>query len=309
MFDANRVLIEAFVDTLRRSYRELYPGLPAELDAGLERAARTALATVRRCDCPYHDLEHTLLVTDAGMAILRGRQIARGDLAPSSWLQAVVALLFHDLGYLRGLLRDDQAGAYLADPDGRRVTPPPGATDAFLTPYHVSRGSMYVTERLACDPVIDCAAVAAYIEMTRFPVPDDPFYQSLDSIGALVRAADLIGQMGDPNYPMKQARLFSELKETGDADRLGYSSPDVLRRDFPRFFYRQVYPYLPVALDFLHRTVEGEQWIANLIRHLHGDRIDPQSAPVVRTIPSSLEELHAHTPADGGTGRMAAAAR
>jgi hypothetical protein len=296
MFDANRVLIEAFVDTARQSYRELYPGLPAELDAGLERAARTALATVRRCDCPYHDLEHTLLVTDAGMAILRGRQLARGDLDPATWLQAVVAMLFHDLGYLRGLLRDDRVGAYLADPSGRRVTPPPDATDAFLTPYHVSRGSMYVMERFAGDPVIDGTAVAACIEMTRFPVPDEPTYQSLDSLGALVRAADLIGQMGDPNYPMKQTRLFAELKETGEADRLGYASAAVLRGDFPRFFYRQVYPYLPVALDYLHQTQEGEQWIANLIRHLHGDGLDPQVAPVVRAVPASLEELHARTP-------------
>jgi hypothetical protein len=296
MFDANRVLIEAFVETARQSYRELYPGLAAALDAGLERAARTALDTVRRCDCPYHDLEHTMLVTDAGMTILRGRQQARGDLDPSTWLQAVVAMLFHDLGYLRGLLRDDRKGSYLADPSGRRVTPPPDATDAFLAPYHVSRGSMYVVERFAGDPVIDGAAVAACIEMTRFPVPDDPKYQSLDSTGALVRAADLIGQMGDPNYPMKQARLFTEFQETGEAHRLGYASTSALRADFPRFFYRQVHPYLPVALDYLYQTQEGEQWVANLIRHLHGDRLDPQVAPVVRAVPASLEELNAQTP-------------
>jgi hypothetical protein len=296
MFDASRILIDAFVDAARKAYRELYPGLPAELDAGLERAARTALTTLRQCDCPYHDMEHTMLVTDAGMTILRGRQLARGDLAPSSWLQAVVALLFHDLGYLRGLLREDRDGAYLADAGGRRVTPPENATDAFLTPYHVSRGSMYVLERFACDPVIDGAAVASYIEMTRFPVPPEPFYQSLDSIGALVRAADLIGQMGDPNYPLKQARLFTELLETGEAQRLGYTNPSALRADFPQFFYRQVYPYLTVALEYLHRTPEGEQWIANLISHLHGDRVAPVAAPVARALPASLEELIEHAP-------------
>ena len=289
MFDANRVLIDAFVATARQAYRETFPGLDGELEAGLERATRTALATLRNCDCPYHDLEHTLLVTDAGMTILRGRQLARSDLAPAAWLQAVVALLFHDVGYLRGLLREDRDDAYLADDNGKWVKPPVGATDAYLMPYHVTRGSLFVMEHFASDPVIDGATVASYIEMTRFPVPDESFYQQTDSIGALVRAADLIGQMGDPNYPMKHARLFAEFRETGEAERLGYDNPAELRADFPEFFYRQVYPYLPAALDYLRRTQDGQQWIANLIRHLHGDsvgRCHGQSA-----LPVSLEEL------------------
>jgi hypothetical protein len=300
MFDANRVLIDAFVRTARRVFRETYPGVSPELDAGLERAARTALTTLRNCDCPYHDLEHTLLVTDAGIAILRGRQLARGDVPPATWLQAVVALLFHDLGYLRGLLREDRDGAYLIDPSGKRVTPPPGATDAFMMPYHVSRGCMFVIERFAGDPVIDGTTVAAYIEMTRFPVPAESLYQQLDSVGALVRAADLIGQMADPNYPMKQARLFAEFKENGEAERLGYANPAELRADFPTFFYRQVYPYLPPALDYLSRTRDGEQWVANLIHHLHGARIG--SSPVIGSdaaLPRSLDEFIERAPHGG----------
>jgi hypothetical protein len=297
MFDANRVLINAFVSSARKAYRETYPGLNPALEAGLERAARTALMTLRNCDCPYHDLEHTLLVTDAGIAILRGRQLARGDVPATTWLQAVVALLFHDLGYLRGLLKHDHDGAYLADETGRRVTPPPGATDAFMMPFHVDRGRMFVIERFAGDPVIDGAMVASFIEMTRFPVPDETFYQQLDSVGALVRAADLIGQMADPNYPMKQARLFVELEETGEAKRLGYHNPAELRADFPSFFYRQVYPYLPAALDYLTRTLEGEQWIANLIRHLHGARNGSTLRLGGHTVlPRSLDELHARVP-------------
>lgn len=306
MFDANRVLIDAFVDALRHAYRETYPGVTPELEAGLERAARTALTTLRNVDCPYHDLEHTLLVTDAGVAILRGRQLARGDVTPATWLQAVTALLFHDLGYLRGLLRDDRDGAYLVDEQGQRVTPPPGATDAFMMPYHVARGCMFVAERFAGDPVIDGPMVASFIEMTRFPVPADPAYQQLESMGALVRAADLIGQMADPNYPMKQARLFAEFRETGEAGRLGYANPAELRADFPTFFYSQVYPYLGPALEYLGRTQDGEQWIANLIRHLHGSRAS--ASPRLgqdRGLPRSLEEFNERAPALTGKPHIA----
>lgn len=298
MFDANRILIDAFVQSASQAYRETYPGLPAELEAGLERAARTALTTLRRCDCPYHDLEHTLMVTDAGIAILRGRQVARGDLAAGTWLQAVVALLFHDIGFLRGLLRDDRDGDYVADLDGARVAPPGGTTDAYMMPFHVSRGCLFVTERFAGDPVIDGAVVASYIEMTRFPVPQESHYQQLDSVGALVRAADLIGQMGDPNYPMKQARLFAEMLENGDAERLGYHDPEELRVDFPTFFYRQVYPFLGPALDYLNRTQDGAQWTANLIRHLHSARRADTHGPVTASgLPRSLDEFNERLPA------------
>lgn len=297
MFDANRVLIDAFVSKARQAYRETFPDVGAELEGGLERAARIALTALRNCDCPYHDLEHTLLVTDAGIEILRGRQLALGNVSPSTWLQAVTALLFHDLGYLRGLLGDDGDGTYVADENGRRVTPPPGATDAFMMPYHVARGRLFVTERFAGDPVIDGVAVASYIEMTRFPVPDEPFYQQIDTVGALVRAADLIGQMADPGYPMKQARLFAEFQETGEASRLGYHNPAELRADFPTFFYGQVYPYLPPALDYLGRTTEGGQWIANLVCHLHNARQDgPLGVGGATVLPRSLEEFNERAP-------------
>jgi hypothetical protein len=155
---------------------------------------------------------------------------------------------------------------------------------------------MFVTERFAGDLLIDGARVAAFIEMTRFPAPQESLYQELDSVGALVRAADLIGQMADPNYPMKQARLFAELQETGEAERLGYDSPATLRADFPTFFYRQVYPYLPPALDYLSRTQEGEQWIANLVRHLHASRGGHHRVTGDTPSPASLEEFYQRAP-------------
>jgi hypothetical protein len=273
MFDANQTLIDAFVAHLLKSAHDLYPGSEPELPAALERAARTALASLSNCDCPYHDLEHTLLVTDAGMCILQGRQLRHGDVRPRTWLQAMVALLCHDIGYVRGLLKDDREGSYLADSSGRRVTPPPTATDAALTPYHVTRGSLFVLERFGNDPMIDAHTVAEYIEMTRFPVPKETHYQQLDTMAALVRAADLIGQMADPGYPVKQARLFAEFQETGEARRLGLTSAAELRATFPTFFYQQVYPYITTALDYLGLTRQGRLWTANLFHHLHGGAV------------------------------------
>ena len=273
MFDANQTIIDAFISHLMRALQEVFPGTEKELASALERAARTALETLSNCDCPYHDLEHTILVTDAGLAIMRGRQLRQGDITPREWVQAVVALLFHDVGYVRGLLKDDREGSYVADASGRRVNTPASATDAALTPYHVNRGCLYVQDRFASDPVIDARAVAGYIEMTRFPVPGEMHYQETDTLAALVRAADLIGQMADPGYPVKQARLFAEFQETGEARRLGLNSAAELRATFPSFFYQQVYPYITSALDYLNLTRDGRLWSANLYNHLHGGAI------------------------------------
>ena len=41
----------------------------------------------------------------------------------------------------------------------------------------------------------------------------------------LLRAADLIGQLGDPHYLRKANALYSEFEEIGMNRQLGYSSP------------------------------------------------------------------------------------
>jgi hypothetical protein len=48
----------------------------------------------------------------------------------------------------------------------------------------------------------------------------------------LVRAGDLIGQLGDPLYPRKLNALYYEFAETGVHEKLGYRSPSQgLRRN------------------------------------------------------------------------------
>ena len=277
MFNPYQTLQDAFIENCLERYREAFPNRHLGHEELLEQAAQTALETLLRCDCPYHDVTHTIMATDAGQAILRGRLIAQGDIAPQQWVQVVIALLFHDIGYLRGLLREDAEHSYVADEAGNRVTPPAGATDAFLMPYHVTRGCLYVQERFAHEPLVDIPTVVSHIEMTRFPVPEHGRYQPVDTLGGLVRAADLIGQIGDPLYNQKLARLFVELNETGEAQRLGYANVSDLRAGFPAFFQSHVRPYVSEGLRFLGKTQEGQRWLANLAQQLHGEFDDAEA--------------------------------
>jgi len=282
MFNPNIAVINAFVaHSLEEFERSFADTTQAQLSS-LEQAARTALETLLNCDCPYHDIQHTILVTEVGQTILNGRQLARGDLTPDDWLQAVVAMLFHDIGYIRLLLPTDNQESCVISTDGERITPPKGATDAFMTPYHVTRGAMFVTERFANDPVIDEHRVAQCIEMTRFPVPKSQTYADTDSLPGLVRAADLIGQMADPQYLQKLSRLFAEFVEIGEAKRLGFTNPGELKSGFPDFFYTQVHPYIDNGIAYLKRSHEGHQWIANLYHHLHINDDTPEYDPRIR---------------------------
>ncbi|MEM1436006.1 MAG: metal-dependent phosphohydrolase [Pseudomonadota bacterium] len=299
MLDLYGPTIERFVERTLARFSTSFPDAGELERTLLERATAEALELLLSCDCPYHDVHHTLLVTDAGQAILRGRQLVRGDLQASDWLHAVIAMLYHDIGYIRGLLRGDREGSYVADEMGNRAVAPAGATDAFLTPHHVTRSCMYVQERFGPEQLLDTNLLASHIEMTRFPVPADSYYQDTDSLSAMVRAADLIGQMGDPHYLRKLSRLYAEFQETGDDERLGLRNAGDLRASYPDFFEEQVYPSITTALRYLSRTREGQQWAASLYAHVHTEQasdgfLGPERSP--RPQPEPAVEAPLKTP-------------
>ena len=150
----------------------------------------------------------------------------------------------------------------MIDRSGRTVSPPRGASDAFLAP-HVERSKIFVHERFGDHPFVDSDRICGAIELMRFPVPEDPTPET-DSEAGLLRAADLIGQLGDPFYARKLNALFSEFEEIGCNERLGYETPADLADQYPGFFWSKVEPFIGSAVGYLQLTVEGRQWIANL---------------------------------------------
>jgi len=82
--------------------------------------------------------------------------------------------------------------------------------------------------------------------------------------GSLVRAADLIGQLGDPHYLRKANALYYEFEEVGMNKQLGYGSPADLTDLYPQFYYNSVSPHIQKAIRYLNVTSSGRQWIASL---------------------------------------------
>lgn len=267
MFNPTAVVAAEFGNHLADTYLQYFSGRKAEYAAFLNGCARMILERLGNSDALYHNAEHTMMVTLVGQQIVRGQLITR-SVQPEDWLHFIVALLVHDIGYSRNICDGDTDTAVVINEAGDVVTPPRGASDAFLTPYHVDRGKIYALQRFKATSLIDEERIAQAIEYTRFPVPDDPAYASTDSEAALVRAADLIGQIADPFYHRKIRGLFYEFVETGFAQKLGYETPMDLMEEFPNFFWKQVQPLIGPALRHLEQTMEGKQWVAQLYNHV-----------------------------------------
>jgi hypothetical protein len=225
--------------------------------------ARIAIECIGNSDALYHNVEHTMLVTLAGHDILRGRAL-HTHMPAEDYAHVIIACLTHDIGYVRGLFKADDTDGYLVDPGGRKVTLPRGSSDAALLPYHVDRSKMFVMERIEGMAQLDKHRIARAVEGTRFPVtiPDDD--EECDEEVALLRAADLIGQLGDPHYIRKANALYHEFEEAGLNRQLGYSSPADLVNLYPQFYWNSVSPHVQTAIRYLNVTSSGRQWIANL---------------------------------------------
>ena len=264
MFNSTEIVIDAFVEQLGQAYERNYGSHEKRYSEILVWAGRMALERIAQTDAFYHTVDHTISVTLVGQEILRGKHMREGGVTPEDWLHFMISLLCHDIGYVRGICKEDRGRHCTTGEDGGRVTLPPGATDAFLTPWHIDRGKTFVRERFGGHRLIDAERVATNIELTRFPVPDEADHQDTEHYPGLVRAADLVGQLADPGHLRKLPALFREFEETGTNDKLGFKNAEDLRRDYPNFFWTQVLPYIQHGLRHLQVTQEGRQWLANL---------------------------------------------
>lgn len=271
MVNFQHLIIERFVQELKDAYKQTYNTIEPQYANALEWTGRLALENISNSDALYHNVDHTIMVTLVGQAILKGKHLREGGVSPRDWLHFIMALLCHDIGYVKGVCKADRIGEYATGENGETILMPVDGTDAALTPYHVSRSKLFIYERFGGRELlidVDPDIVASYIEMTRFPIPDEAFYNDTSTYKGLVRAADFIGQLGDPNYLKKIPALFYEFEETGENNNTGYQSPGHMRGSYTKFYWNVVQPRIQDALNYLRITNEGRQWVANLHSHV-----------------------------------------
>ena len=251
---------DALEEFLRSYMRRRFGTSQTPLVEMVPSAARIALECIGNSDALYHNVEHTLLVTLAGHDILRGRAL-HTHMTADDYAHVIIACLAHDIGYVRGLFRQDDADGFLIDAAGTKVTLPRGSSDAGLMPYHVERSKLYVMQRIDSISPLDKQRIADAIEGTRFPPREGQRY---DEEASIVRAADFIGQLGDPNYIRKANALYHEFEEVGMNRQLGYELPADIVNRYPQFYWDMVAPHIQTEIRYLNMTSSGRQWIASL---------------------------------------------
>ena len=267
MLDVVALVAERFTRSLTQEFQRAYSHSEGPYLEVIENSSRLAIERIGVSNALYHNFEHTILVTQVGWEILKGKRIQTtvnaGDAA-----HFLLACLMHDIGYVRGICAADTRDSIVINEAGDTMKLSTDASDAALAPYHVDRSKLFIRKRAALADYIDGERIARAVELTRFPVPNDADHAETDTEAGLVRAADLIGQLADPYYPRKCVALFYEFEETGLNRQLGYTNPGDLIRNYPMFFWNSTYKYIKPALSYLECTASGRQWTANLFCHV-----------------------------------------
>jgi hypothetical protein len=250
---------EALGSFLATSMSRRFGSTNANLVEAIQSAARLALDCIGNSDALYHNVEHTMLVTLVGYDILKGRSLLKSTSA-SDYTHFLIACLLHEIGYVRGVLRGDSKQGYIIDASGDKIKLPRGSSDAALMPYHVDRSKLYVMNRIGKSQLVDAARICRAIEFTRFPFATESD-REYDEECLLMRAASLIGQLGDPHYLQKTNALFHEFEEVGVNRQYGFSSPADLTDLYPRLYFDSVSIHLQAAIRYLNVTTRGRQWI------------------------------------------------
>jgi len=274
MINWQELTINMFMEELRLVYERTYGDIDKACGRIVTWCGRLALENIANSDALYHDIDHTIMVSLAGQTILEGKHLREGGVSPRDWMHFMIAVLCHDIGYVKGVCRNDTQDAFATGVGDEMIQISPDGTDVALTPYHVDRSKLFVKERFGTSMLqdittqLDVDLISSYIEITRFPSPDHDMYKDTKGLGGLVRAADFIGQLGDPDYIRKVPALFYEFHELGINEKLGYKSPNDMRTNYASFYWNSVNPYIQDALQYLRLTEDGKQWIANMRSHV-----------------------------------------
>lgn len=198
-------------------------------------------------DAGYHDLEHTLQGTLCLALLLQGRHAAKATpvVTRRMFELGLLAILFHDTGYLKKRSDGDGTGAkYTLVHVGRSVQ----FAGEFLSLNGYAPGDV-----LAAQNMIRCTGVNADLKSI-------PFQSELEkTLGFALATADLLGQMAAKDYVEKLPVLYLEFAEAArfsneKTGRLGtFSSAEDLMRKTPGFWENYVLPRINGDFGGLHR--------------------------------------------------------
>jgi hypothetical protein len=196
-------------------------------------------------DARYHDLEHTLQGTLCLVRLLFGRHKAQAQpqVSERMFQLTLLAILFHDTGYLKKRGDDDGTGA--------KYTPIHVGRSATFAMEFLSKKGFNASEIASIQNMISCTGVNIDLEGI-------PFDSELErTLGFALSTADLLGQMAARDYVDKLPILYAEFAEAARYNfgktRFVFKSPDELMRNTPAFWEYYVWPKINNDFSGLYR--------------------------------------------------------
>ena len=222
-------------------------------------------------DTAYHDITHTLQASLCLVELIHHRHLTRTrpHITADDFRRTLVAVLFHDIGYLK------KAG----DTEG---------SGAKYTHLHEQRSCEFARAFLEQRewPDDDIRFVENLIGSTgpRVDVSQIPFRSQTERmLGQAVCTADYLGQMSDPHYPDRLGILFDEFAESYRYQKMArddwpFSSYEALLRSTPDFWNLFVRHKLDVECAGVWRHLEhpvtGEnpymEWVERNLATIRG---------------------------------------
>lgn len=197
-------------------------------------------------DTPYHNFEHTLQATLcwAQIAANYQRQVSRMLITHEFFRIGLVAVLLHDIGYLKEENDEHGTGAKFTFVHERR--------SCELAHMCLSAEGWSQQEIFAVQHIISCTGPRALMDTI-------PFRHRLEKvIGQMVCTADYLGQLSDPHYMEKIPALFAEFVESDSyrgiaPGRRQFKNLQSLYSGTEDFWYDHVLPRLENECGGLYR--------------------------------------------------------
>lgn len=155
-------------------------------------------------DTAYHDIEHTMQATLCLFHLLANRQRsgALPALDEADFNVVLIAMLLHDIGYLKEKGDDEGTGA--------KYTHVHESRSCRHAREYLSRRSWPEDAIVAVEHLISSTGPRSDITKVRFASEKEKV------LGQAVCTADFIGQMSDPRYVEKLPLLYQEFEESYD---------------------------------------------------------------------------------------------
>jgi hypothetical protein len=233
-------------------------------------------------DTAYHDINHTMQATLCLSTLLHNRHRAEAAprIAAEDFDRTLVAVLFHDIGYLKARGDADGTGAKYTHVHEQRSC---DLARDFLARRGWSENDIVFVQNLI-------SATGPRADLTKID-----FRSAIErAMGQAVCTADYVGQMSDPAYPDKLKVLFREFEESFRYQGMPrgewpFASYEDLLRDTPGFWKDFVHYKMNVECagiwQYLECPVSGENpYLSAIERNLAaiGRRIEQLDSPASR---------------------------